>query len=222
MLLCKTSKPCHIVWYKDGCLIWNSSKYLVSRSGNEARLAIRDVKDSDAGVYECDAGSVSSKATLTVKGISDVSFPHSTIWEVLVLLLFLKLHLLYVCFTLVIPAEFTKALQNQEAKEGESVTLTCEYSIPGVQFVWRKGPETLKYSEKYHMRQRKSSISLTIHNLMPEDSGNYTCICRDQKTMATVTVNGTDYYENKFITFVFDLLLHLYYSLFSSGSYIIC
>ncbi|XDV49254.1 hypothetical protein PO909_018537 [Leuciscus waleckii] len=157
VLLCKTSKPCHIVWYKDGCLIWNSSKYLVSRSGNEARLAIRDVKDSDAGVYECDAGSVSSKATLTVK---------------------------------VIPAEFTKALQNQEAKEGESVTLTCEYSIPGVQFVWRKGPETLKYSEKYHMRQRKSSISLTIHNLMPEDSGNYTCICRDQKTMATVTVNA--------------------------------
>lgn len=92
MLLCKTSKPCHIVWYKDGCLIWNSSKYLVSRSGNEARLAIRDVKDSDAGVYECDAGSVSSKATLTVKGISEISFPHShsTMWEVLVLLLFLK------------------------------------------------------------------------------------------------------------------------------------
>ncbi|KAG1973513.1 obscurin [Pimephales promelas] len=157
VLLCKTSKPCHIVWYKDGCLIWNSSKYLVSRSGNEARLAIRDVKDSDAGVYECDAGSVSSKATLTVK---------------------------------VIPAEFTKTLQNQEVKEGESVTLTCEFSIPGVQFVWRKGPETLKYSDKYHMRQRKSCISLTIHNLMPEDSGNYTCICRDQKTMATVTVNA--------------------------------
>ncbi|KAF4110126.1 obscurin [Onychostoma macrolepis] len=157
VLLCKTSKPCHIVWYKNGCLIWNSSKYLVCRSGNEARLAIRDVKDSDAGVYECDAGSVSTKATLTVK---------------------------------VIPAEFTKALENQEVKEGESVTLMCEYSIPGVQFVWRKGPETLKSSEKYHMRQRKSCISLTIHNLKPEDSGNYTCICRDQRTMATLIINA--------------------------------
>ncbi len=98
----------------------------------------------------------------------------------------------YVRFTLVIPAEFTKALQNQEVKEGESVTLMCEYSIPGVQFVWRKGPETLKSSEKYHTRQRKSCISLTIHNLKPEDSGNYICICRDQRTMATLTVNGTD------------------------------
>lgn len=107
MLLCKTSKPCHIVWYKDSCLIWNSSKYVVSRSGNEARLTIRDVKDSDAGVYECDAGSVSTKATVTVKGISDLSFLYSTKREVLVLFqmsLFhnlpkFKLLNLHVCFT---------------------------------------------------------------------------------------------------------------------------
>ncbi|XP_073724075.1 obscurin [Misgurnus anguillicaudatus] len=157
MLLCKTSKPCHIVWYKDNCLIWHSSKYVVTRTGNEARLTIHDVTDSDAGVYECDVRSVSTKATVTVKAI---------------------------------PAEFTKSLQNQEVKEGESFTLTCEYSIPGVHFVWRKGPETLKSSEKYHMKQRKSCISLTVHNVKPEDSGNYTCICRDQKTMATVTVNA--------------------------------
>lgn len=84
----------------------------------------------------------------------------------------------------------------------------CEYSIPGVQFVWRKGAETLKSSEKYHMKQRRSCISLTIHNLKPEDSGNYTCICRDQRTMATLTVNGMDIdcYENKFIQFSFDLV----------------
>lgn len=108
---------------------------------------------------------------------------------------------LNVCLTLAIPAEFTKELQNQEVKEGESVTLTCEYSIPGIQFVWRKGPETLKFNEKYHMKQRKSCISLAIHNVKPDDSGNYTCICRDQKTMATVTVNGNDIecYDNEFL-----------------------
>ncbi|KAI7798029.1 putative obscurin, partial [Triplophysa rosa] len=157
VMLCKTSKPCHIVWYKDSCLIWNSSKNVVTRSGNETRLTIHDVTDSDAGVYECDARSVSTKATVTVKTV---------------------------------PAEFIKPLQNQEVKEGESVTLTCEYSIPGVHFVWRKGAETLKPSEKYHVKQRKSYISLTIHNLIPDDSGNYICICRDQRTMAAVTVNA--------------------------------
>ncbi|KAI4872326.1 hypothetical protein NFI96_027754 [Prochilodus magdalenae] len=166
MLSCRTSKPCHILWYKDGCLVWNSSNYLMSRAGNEARLTIREVKDSDAGVYECDAGSVSTKAVVTVKAV---------------------------------PSEFTKQLQNQEAEEGGSVTLSCEFSIPGVQYLWRKGPETLRSGEKYLMKHRKNHISLTIHNMQPEDSGTYTCICRNQRTMATVTVHAVP------ITFIKEL-----------------
>ncbi|KAI5610425.1 obscurin isoform X2 [Silurus asotus] len=154
-LLCKTSKPCHILWYKDGCLMWNSSSYFMSRSGNEARLIIREVKDTDAGVYECNVGSVSTKATVTVKAV---------------------------------PSEFTRQLHSQEADEGSSVTLFCEFSVPGVQYLWRKGAETLRSGEKYQMRQNKNFISLTIHNVKLEDSGNYSCICRKQRTMATVTV----------------------------------
>ncbi|KAL7829001.1 hypothetical protein SRHO_G00326350 [Serrasalmus rhombeus] len=166
MLLCRTSKPCHIVWYKDGCLVWNSSNCLMSRAGNEARLTIREVKDIDAGVYECDAGSVSTKAVVTVKAV---------------------------------PAEFTKQLQSQDAEEGGSVTLSCEFSVPGVQYLWRKGPETLRSGEKYLMKQRKHHISLTIYNVKPEDSGTYTCVCRNQRTMATVTVHAVP------ITFIKEL-----------------
>lgn len=68
---CLTSKPCHIRWYKDGCLMWNSSRYFASRAGCEARLTIREVGSSDAGVYECSAGSVTTRAVVTVKGIAD-------------------------------------------------------------------------------------------------------------------------------------------------------
>ncbi|KAM7409839.1 hypothetical protein PAMA_001372 [Pampus argenteus] len=157
VLSCVTSKPCHILWYKDGCLMWNSSRYFASRSGCEARLTIREVCNSDAGVYECSAGSVTTRAVVTVKAI---------------------------------PAEFTQPLKTVEAKEGETVTLTCEYSLPGVQFHWRKGLESIRPGDKYVMKQRKTINSLTIRVLKPEDSGEYTCQCRDHRTIASLKVHA--------------------------------
>ncbi|XP_023195956.1 obscurin-like isoform X8 [Xiphophorus maculatus] len=157
VLSCVTSKPCHILWYKDGCLMWHSSRYFTTHSGCEARLTIREVSNSDAGVYECSSGSVTTTAVVTVKAI---------------------------------PAEFTQPLHAVEAKEGESVTLTCEYSLPGVQFHWRKGFENIRPGEKYVMKQRKTIISLTIKALLPEDSGEYTCHCRQHQTTASLKVQA--------------------------------
>ncbi|XP_035862884.1 obscurin isoform X5 [Sander lucioperca] len=156
VLSCVASKPCHILWYKDGCLMWNSSRYFASRSGCEARLTIREVCNNDAGVYECSAGSVTTRAVVTVKAI---------------------------------PAEFTQSLKTVEAKEGETVTLTCEYSLPGVQFHWRRGFQSIRPGDKYLMKQRKTINSLTIKALKPEDSGEYTCQCRDHQTTASLKVH---------------------------------
>lgn len=100
------------------------------------------------------------------------------------------LNLFPVSSLLAVPAEFTRQLYSQEADEGSSVTLFCEFSVPGVQYLWRKGAETLRSGQKYLMKQRKNYLSLTIHNVKLEDSGTYTCICRNQRTMATVTVRG--------------------------------
>ncbi|KAM6963087.1 obscurin [Aplochiton taeniatus] len=158
VLACTTSKPCHILWYKDGCLMWNSSKYFASRSGSEARLTIREVTGGDAGVYECSAGSVTTKAVVTVKAI---------------------------------PAEFTQPLQSSvEAKEGESVTLSCEYSLPGVLFHWKRGQESLRAGDRHVMKQKKSSISLTVTALQLDDSGEYSCQCRDHRTTASLVVHA--------------------------------
>ncbi|XP_068447260.1 obscurin [Clinocottus analis] len=157
VLSCLASKPCHILWYKDGCLMWNSSRYFASRSGCEARLTIREVSNSDAGVYECSAGSVTTRAVVTVKAI---------------------------------PAEFTQSLKSVEAKEGETVTLTCEYSLPGVQVHWKRGFESIRSGDKYLMKQRKTINSLTIKALKPEDSGEYTCQCRDHHTAASLKVHA--------------------------------
>ncbi|XP_035804053.2 obscurin isoform X3 [Amphiprion ocellaris] len=157
VLSCVASKPCHILWYKDGCLMWNSSRYFASRSGCEAWLTIREVCSGDAGVYECSAGSVTTRAVVTVRAI---------------------------------PAEFTQLLETVEAKEGESVTLTCEYSLPGVQVHWRKGLESIRAGDKYVIKQRRTINSLTIKALKPEDSGDYSCQCRDHQTAASLTVHA--------------------------------
>ncbi|XP_037554230.1 obscurin [Nematolebias whitei] len=157
VLSCVTSKPCHIVWYKDGCMMWHSSRYFTSRSDCEARLTIREVSGSDAGVYECSAGSVTTSAVVTVKAV---------------------------------PAEFIQLLKAVEAKEGETVTLTCEYSLPGIQFHWRKGLESIRPGDKYVLKQRKTIILLTIKALSPDDSGVYTCQCRQHHTSASLKVHA--------------------------------
>uniref|UniRef100_A0A672YXQ9 Ig-like domain-containing protein n=1 Tax=Sphaeramia orbicularis TaxID=375764 RepID=A0A672YXQ9_9TELE len=97
--------------------------------------------------------------------------------------------LIFFCL-LAIPAEFLQPLKSVEAKEGETVTLTCEYSLPGVLFHWRKGLESLRAGEKYVMKQRKTINCLTIKALKPEDSGEYTCQCRDHNTTASLKVHG--------------------------------
>ncbi|XP_034386307.1 LOW QUALITY PROTEIN: obscurin [Cyclopterus lumpus] len=198
VLSCLASKPCHILWYKDGCLMWNSSRYFASRSGCEARLTIREVCNNDAGVYECSAGSVTTRAVVTVKAI---------------------------------PAEFTQSLKSVEAKEGETMTLTCEYSLPGVQVHWKRGFETipitfiqqlknmqaeegsnvllrcelskpgipvewskghelLKNGVKYQIRKREITLELLIWKPVSEDSGVYSCQCADQVTSATVKITA--------------------------------
>ncbi len=78
------------------------------------------------------------------------------------------------------------------------VTLTCEYSLPGVQFHWRKGFESLRPGDKYLMKQRKTIISLVIKALKPEDSGEYTCHCRDHRTTANLRVHGTSVTFSRF------------------------
>ncbi|XP_076000940.1 obscurin isoform X2 [Genypterus blacodes] len=89
-----------------------------------------------------------------------------------------------------LPAKFKEKLKNQDRKEGDTVTLCCELSKPAADVQWRKGSEILKAGEKYDMKQAQTSFELQIKKLKIEDSGEYSCVCGDEKTSATVKVNA--------------------------------
>ncbi|KAG7526822.1 obscurin isoform X4 [Solea senegalensis] len=89
-----------------------------------------------------------------------------------------------------LPPTFTQSLKNQEAEEEASVTLSCELSKAGVPVEWRKGSQVLKSGEKYQMKQKASMNELLINKVLPEDSGDYSCVCGDQKTTASLKVKA--------------------------------
>uniref|UniRef100_A0A669QNP8 Obscurin n=1 Tax=Phasianus colchicus TaxID=9054 RepID=A0A669QNP8_PHACC len=87
-----------------------------------------------------------------------------------------------------LPAFFKEGLKNREATDGGTATLRCELSKVGVPVEWKKGNKMLKSSDKYRMRQEETTAELLIRDLEVEDTGEYTCVCGDQKTSAVLTV----------------------------------
>ncbi|KAM4728162.1 obscurin [Anableps anableps] len=88
------------------------------------------------------------------------------------------------------PVTFKQTLESQEAEEGASVTLRCELSKPGVPVEWKKANQVLKSGEKYQMKQKTSVNELIISKVLPEDSGDYSCVCGDQKTTASLKIKA--------------------------------
>ncbi|XP_027146358.1 obscurin isoform X11 [Larimichthys crocea] len=86
------------------------------------------------------------------------------------------------------PVFFHEELKNQDAIEGDDITLRCKLSKPAVRVEWRKGGMVLQPSKKYEMRQEGCVQKLCIWNLEPEDSGYYTCDAGDQLTTASLAV----------------------------------
>ncbi|KAB0360346.1 hypothetical protein FD754_004502 [Muntiacus muntjak] len=88
-----------------------------------------------------------------------------------------------------LPAKFTKGLRKEEAVEGATAKLHCELS-KAAPVEWRKGPETLRARDRVSLRQEGAVCELEIHDLTMEDAGEYSCVCGQEKTSATLTVRA--------------------------------
>lgn len=96
------------------------------------------------------------------------------------------------CTLLALPVNFTEELKNQEKTKGETVRLCCKLSKP-VAVQWKKGSEYLTPGDKYEITQREMLCELLVKDLKVEDSGEYSCVCGEQKTSATVKVSGMQF-----------------------------
>ncbi|XP_046505426.1 obscurin-like, partial [Equus quagga] len=86
-----------------------------------------------------------------------------------------------------LPAKFIQDLKTKEATEGSTAILRCELSkVAPVE--WRKGPETLKAGDRVILKQDGAVCELEIHGLAVADTGDYSCICGQERTSATLTV----------------------------------
>ena len=82
-------------------------------------------------------------------------------------------------------------MKKEEATEGATVTLCCELSKAAPE-EWRKGPETLRAGDRVSLRQEGAVCELEIRGLTVEDAGEYSCMCGQERTSATLTVRGKD------------------------------
>ncbi len=111
---------------------------------------------------------------------------------------------LQTCFCFPLPEQplfFSEELQNQEAEEGNTVTLHCELSKPGVSVQWKKGTVLLKNCKKYEIKQDGCELQLQMTELTAQDSGAYRCCVGSLVTTCSVTVNGIQICLNNKVLF---------------------
>uniref|UniRef100_W5KAC1 Obscurin, cytoskeletal calmodulin and titin-interacting RhoGEF n=1 Tax=Astyanax mexicanus TaxID=7994 RepID=W5KAC1_ASTMX len=189
VLQCELSKPGQTVqWMKGAESLKSGGRYETIQKGSSYQLHIKDVVPEDSAEYSCECGEQRTTATVVVKGMSFTSIDDSvTLFNVSVIL-----SVWILCVAL--PVKFRQELQNQESTEGSSVSLNCELSKSGGSVEWRRGTLLLQSGPKYSIKQSGSSLELKITNLKPEDAGEYTCLCGDQKTTAHLKINGRNYW----------------------------
>lgn len=94
---------------------------------------------------------------------------------------------------------------NTLALEGETVTLSCTTSDSKAPVTWRRNNTVLQAGLKYDLLGKGAFHQLCIHNLLPEDSGTYTCDTGDAHCDVSLTVEGNEGCVKKKQPFVLTL-----------------
>lgn len=86
--------------------------------------------------------------------------------------------------------KFIRPLENSVSLRGGGLTLRCEINKPKGDVQWLKDGKEIPPGRRHVIRAHGRERSLTIHVVAEEDAGEYTCESTDDRTSATVAVEG--------------------------------
>lgn len=87
-------------------------------------------------------------------------------------------------------AEVEEHLQDVAGKEGQTSTLTCQFSVPNVKTQWFRNGKLLEPHGRYTFAVAGYTQNLSIKDVKPEDQGEYTCKYNNLETTANLWVEG--------------------------------
>lgn len=86
--------------------------------------------------------------------------------------------------------KFLRGLSDVRARQGETVVLWCELCKARGDVVWLKDGRPLAPDTRREVRVQGRERSLVLSRVGPEDAGEYCCESNDDRTLATLTVQG--------------------------------
>uniref|UniRef100_A0A2K6GY28 non-specific serine/threonine protein kinase n=1 Tax=Propithecus coquereli TaxID=379532 RepID=A0A2K6GY28_PROCO len=179
-LRCELNKVAPVEWRKGPETLRDGDRYSLRQDGALCELQIRGLAAVDAGEYSCvQDGAV---CELQIRGLAvEDTGEYSCVCG--------QERTTAVLTVRALPARFIEHVRNQQATEGAVVTLRCELSKAAL-VEWRKGPETLRDGDRYRMRRDGTRCELEIRGLAVADAGEYSCVCGEERTSATLTVRA--------------------------------
>lgn len=173
-------KSTQVSWYLGNRQLHPSPKYEISYSNGFASIYVKDIEESDDGVYRCkvvsDDGEDSAYGELFVETVRSIRehYMSRTIRKLRRRVDKTKL--------LQRPPEFTLPLYNRTAYIGEDVRFGVTITVhPEPHVTWLKNGEQIKEDDsKYTFTTDKGLYQLMIHNLDIGDDAEYTVMAHNR------------------------------------------
>lgn len=175
-------KSTQVTWYFGNRQLHPSPKYEISYSNGFASIYVKDIEESDDGVYRCkvvsDDGEDSVYGELFVETVRSIReyYISRTVKKLRRRVDKTKL--------LQRPPEFTLPLYNRTAYIGEDVRFGVTITVhPEPQVTWLKNGERIKPGDddtKYTFISDKGLYQLMIHNLDMSDDAEYTVMAHNR------------------------------------------